>query len=419
MEALGSPIILSLPSTLQNTCFVPGSQSCEDVDDRCELINGHAYWTVTQTSSENCTTLCVAESDLEYMLDREYECGPCKVCPSDYRCKLDKDEIYFSLFRIKDDGKCEEKEEKENAVAEKMSKEGFKCGFCPVNLETAGHIYDPNQDTPMADKCTLKRGSHIMRYSPNWPAAACAVEQNITVEIRADNSGNIYTYNICELDTSKAEFYIENENEFFDMYNETLDKEEQGVSFRFVGPRGPGGWNSCNYSPIAIDLNRDGEVTRIQPKQVGRKEGWMIDITGDGDEEYLNEWFGPEEGILVDLSGKYDMFKEEATKNGRRVQDLIITGIHLLGDQGGQYADGFAKLKKRDADDNGILEAKELVGLHIWIDSNSNARLDNNELSNLADHKIVGLRVTHTGMKSTAILANGKEILTEDLWLNR
>jgi hypothetical protein len=436
-NTLGSPIILSLlPSTLQaparklsGTCFVPGSMSCDDHDDKCDEINGHAYWTVTEIASEKeqgrCNTECVAESDLEFMLDKGYECGPCRICPTDHRCKVDGGDIKYSLFRWKDDGKkCEEKCEKEDKVAEKMSKDGYQCGFCPPEVKKGDKnsdlIFDPNDVPPMPDKCTLKRALHVMRYSPNWPAAARAYfEENIQVQILAHNSGTIYTYNVSDIDTTQAEFHIDNEDEFLDMYDENLDKEEQGVSFRFVSPRGEGEWNSCNYSPIAIDLNRDGKVTRIRPKDVRRKEGWTIDITGDGDEEYLNEWFGPKEGILVDLSGKYDMFEEEATKHGRRVQDLIITGVHLLGDQGGQYTDGFAKLKKRDADANGIVEAKELIGLHIWIDSNSNARLDNKELSNLADHKIVGLRVTHIGMKSTAILANGKEIMTEDLWLNR
>jgi len=204
------------------------------------------------------------------------------------------------------------------------------------------------------------------------------------------------------------------------MYDELLEKDDQGVSVRFASPRGVGEWNSCKYSPIAIDLNQDGEITRIQPKDVGREEGWEIDITGDGEMEYLNEWFGPEDGILIDLSGFYEFYADEAAKHGRRVQEhVVISGMQLLGDQGGRYANGFAKLEKRDADGNGILENEELYGMHLWIDANSNARLDEGELKSLNQYKIAGLRVTHEGMKSTAILTNGSELMTEDLWLNR
>lgn len=433
------PLILQLPSrklTTQGECFVAGSESCGPPNSPyiCDTINGHAYWTVTDIASERgqCKTKCVAESDLEFILDEGYECGPCKVCATDFRCKLDSSDVKYTYFRVKNDGsgKCEEKCEREGKHGE-MHNQGYNCGFCPATYDTKDGtkdsiVLDPKGVPPVPDKCTLKRALHVMRYEPNWPA----LEEDVIVQVRADEpwgSGTIYNFTVSTIlegehypipTKNEAEFPIPDEIYPY-LYDKTKGKDEQGVSVRFVSPRGPGEWNSCNYSPIAIDLNNDGEVTRIEPQDVGRTEGWTIDITGDGDEEYLNEWFGPEEGILVDLSGQYGQFMEEAGKQGRRVQDLIITGVQLLGDQGHKYADGFEKLKVHDADGNGIVEAKELVGFHIWIDSNSNAKLDNNELSNLADHDIVGLRVTQNNFKSTAILANGTEILTEDLWLNR
>jgi len=407
---------------LYPSCMVPGSFSCSNPDDACDEINGHKYWTVTQTGQSNsaCSTRCVAESDLEFMLDQNYECGPCTICPSDMRCKMDDKDSKFSIFRIKSDGKCEEKCEKEEKVQEKFDKdEGYACGFCPFSVENASTLYDPEAVPPAPDKCTLKRALEIMRYEPNWPAAAKEAGEPgavVQIDIKAGNSGTIYEYPV-DYDYSKSEMYIVDKDQFYDMYNAAVDKNEQTVYVRFVSARGPGGWTSCNYSPIAIDLNRDGEITRLQAADVGR-EGWEVDITGDGELEFLNEWFGPEDGILVDLSGKYELFEEEAAKTGRRLQELVITGVQLLGDQGGQYANGFQKLANRDRDMNGILENKELVGLHIWLDANSNARLDDGELSNLADHGIAGLRVTHTGMKSTAIMRSGNEILMEDIWLN-
>ena len=345
---------------------------------------------------------------------RGYECGPCGICPSDNRCDLDHDDKKFSVVRIKSDGKCEQKCEKEDKAQEKMDKdEGWYCGFCPPEIDSddkdSNIVIDPDGKPPKCEKCTLKRAAHVMRYEPNWPA----IEADVTVQIKVHRTNNIYSYN--GFDTNHAEFHIDNEDEFFDMYDEELEKDEQGVSVRFVSPRGEGEWNSCAYSPIAIDLNRDGEITRIE-----REEGWEIDITGDGELEFLNEWFGPEDGILIDLSGQYELYAEQAAKHGRRVQEhLVISGVQLLGDQGGQYADGFAKLEKRDADGNGIVENTELYGLHLWIDANSNARLDEGELKSLAQYKIAGLRVTHNGMKSTAILTNGRELMTEDLWLKR
>lgn len=152
------------------------------------------------------------------------------------------------------------------------------------------------------------------------------------------------------------------------------------------------------YSPIALDLDQNNRIERLQGS-------FEFDLTGSGSKETLREWFGPNTGILVDL---YTLEGELEA----------ISGQHLFGDQGGLYKDGYAKLATLDSDNNGWVEGAELETLGIWTDANSNTKVDSGELSALVDHQIVGLRTTHTNYLSKAILANGKTMLSEDVWFS-
>ena len=150
-------------------------------------------------------------------------------------------------------------------------------------------------------------------------------------------------------------------------------------------------------TPIAIDTNHDGSVD----KMIG---SFAFDINGDGIQETLTEWFGPEEGILVSNA----LIAVDGSQH--------ISGEHLFGDTGGQFADGFAKLATLDADNDGVVAGQELLGLSIWTDRNSNARLDEGELSTLASHTISQLSVEHYRYAARATLNSGETLIMRDLW---
>lgn len=148
-----------------------------------------------------------------------------------------------------------------------------------------------------------------------------------------------------------------------------------------------------------MDLDHSGAVER----QFGN---FIIDITGDGEYEELSQWFAPTEGILVDIS--------------LQSADGSISGVQLFGDEGGNYANGFEKLAIHDSDGNGIVQGKELDGIAIWVDKNSNAKLDEGELSSLKDHKIVGLSTSsNDNLVSFAVLEDGSTMVMEDLYFFR
>ena len=146
-------------------------------------------------------------------------------------------------------------------------------------------------------------------------------------------------------------------------------------------------------SPIAIDLGNHGRIQRLSGD-------YAVDLDGDGIKEALSQWFAPSAGILV-----------TADANGQ------INGNELFGNVPGMYADGFAELATLDADHNGQLTGTELSGLAIWSDLNSNTVVDEGELSDLGDHLITSLAVTHYKYMARATKSDGRTLLMEDVWL--
>ena len=268
-------------------------------------------------------------------------------------------------------------------------------------------------------KCQLKRSDEMLKYEPNVPAS----RPDVYIEVEVYRTGETFKFyphvapHICDPDVypkcSKNSdgtglIPIVNQTIFNILFNEQEDWMGLSFKMRFVGDRGPGVWNSCSYSPIAFDLGRDGTVGHITDTEVGYK----IDISGDGEIEHLKEWFAPDEGILIDYHSS---------------DGSVISGEHLMGDMAGAYADGFAKLKTYDTNCDDRLIGDELDGLYIWVDKNSNLKLDKPELLNdddegelfTLDHfGIRALNTIHDDFKSYAELNDGNKMLMHDLWFD-
>jgi hypothetical protein len=162
-----------------------------------------------------------------------------------------------------------------------------------------------------------------------------------------------------------------------------------------------GGWSVCNYNtPIALDLDRSGAVERIVDGE------WHIDVTGDGDIKTFHEWFAPTEGILIDATVT--------------VVDGTVTGEHLFGDMGGTFADGFVKLGLHDHNQDGIISGDELADFAVWVDANSNAKVDTGEVRPLTAVGVHSLIIMHDeNYQSFASMDDGSLMLMEDLWFAR
>jgi len=226
--------------------------SCEDLSVKIESWRNPSPQ--AKGTAEEAEYMCAAKTVT-------CSCKP-KLCAG----KVDK----FTMYRYKaKDDKCEETCVEMTDFAKK-TQEGYD--LCPCN-DT------PPPGTPEfpPQSCVLKRGSQLFKFE-EWPE-----REDVKIQIQVVATGKIYEFAREDLDTSVPAFYIENMDVFMDLKNA---QDASGIQFRFVGNRGPGGWNTCKYSPIGLDLDQSGAVEYIE-KEV------TIDITGDGDMDELSEWFAP------------------------------------------------------------------------------------------------------------------------------
>lgn len=174
-------------------------------------------------------------------------------------------------------------------------------------------------------------------------------------------------------------------------------------------------------SPVMLDLNGDGKLgTTGVSTAKDRVDGEIgktvqFDIDGDGTKDTIEWMKGDGDGMLVDDS------------DGGATQSLQtdgeISGARLFGDQGGQFSNGYEKLKRFDKDGDGKLTGAELDGLKVWID-NGDARLGQGELKTLRELGITEISVQMHLEKNdrgedlmrSSFTQNGQSKVSEDVW---
>lgn len=207
-------------------------------------------------------------------------------------------------------------------------------------------------------------------------------------------SNGVYkTYHIHQYATT---YYLnDHEKEFFRNLKPGLFR----MAFQKSNGKMSNWFRLCHKNtPIALDIDGSGAVERIQGE-------FYIDLAASGETTKLHEWFAPTEGILIDTS--VEIF------NG------TITGEHLFGDMGDKFEDGFEKLEVHDGNGDNIIQGEELENIAIWVDGNSNTKVDEAELHDLSTFGIVALNTFSHDKKSYAVLQDGYFMMMEDLFFAR
>ncbi|MEJ7138511.1 SdrD B-like domain-containing protein, partial [Amphibiibacter pelophylacis] len=165
--------------------------------------------------------------------------------------------------------------------------------------------------------------------------------------------------------------------------------------------------NGAYQSPIALDLNNDGQINTAGLDAAGH----AFDLLGTGDKVHSG-WLAKGDGFLVidtNHNGKIDSINEMF---------------------GGALGAGFGKLAKYDTNGDGYINVHdaEFGTFKVWVDTNGDRITDPGELKTLAEVGIVALKVSyeidpsndgHGNIvieKSTAIMANGHEVLMGDVY---
>jgi hypothetical protein len=426
---------------LQSWVFKWSYRHCYVIEAATKLTNGACLMTHQTNISELCEELQYSSPGVN-IARTEIIFGCCDLA-GDGNVTVDVGDVRYADEGTQDGGN---KTTKFGDDAERKACETYQYN----NLtECTGPFCQATQT------CSLRRGLQQLRFD-SWPAVPEGEREEVIIQVMIIDTGEIYnfTHNTTGFPGKavngttpdnffiRPSFYVENQATFNALYNAQY---RDGIAMQFFSTRrGPGGWNSCIFSPIGIDIHRTGAVQMIEGNFSINIDGNTNTSTGfeEGD-EYLNFWFGPQVGILI-----HDPPNAE---NGTSSASGEITGKHLIGDMGGQYADGYAKLATFDANQgtfpfqlvvllelrvlivsfhshvfcnvasssDGEINGAELDKFHIWTDTNSNAHMDAGELHSLEQFEIVSLYTMHDCRKSRAVLEDGTEILTEDLWFSR
>lgn len=155
-------------------------------------------------------------------------------------------------------------------------------------------------------------------------------------------------------------------------------------------------------SPIILDLVGSGTIEasggnwRPHQHSFYPKHRRLFDFFGNGFPVAM-EWVGPNDGLLV---------KPKA--------DGSVDGSCLFGNATG-FNHGYEQLATMDTNLDGRVAGKELAGLSVWQDKNTNAKCEPGELRTLKQLGISELNLRHKDFKSTFVM-NGKTQAMFDWW---
>lgn len=155
-------------------------------------------------------------------------------------------------------------------------------------------------------------------------------------------------------------------------------------------------------SPIILDLVGSGTIEASQghwqphPNSFYPKSRRLFDFFGNGFPVAM-EWVGPNDGLLVQPKA-----------------DGTVDGSCLFGNATG-YTHGYEHLATLDTNLDGKVAGKELAGLSVWQDKNTNAKCEPGELRSVKELKITEFNLRHKDFKSSYVM-NGKTQAMFDWW---
>ena len=155
-------------------------------------------------------------------------------------------------------------------------------------------------------------------------------------------------------------------------------------------------------SPIVLDLSGSGKIAasngnwQPHPKAFYKDHRVLFDFFGNGFPVAM-EWVGPTDGLLVQPKS-----------------DGSVDGSCLFGNATG-YNNGYEQMAALDLNMDGHVSGKELSGLSVWQDKNTNGKCEAGELQTVRQLGISDFNLKHTNFKSTYTM-KGKTQAMFDWW---
>ncbi len=142
-------------------------------------------------------------------------------------------------------------------------------------------------------------------------------------------------------------------------------------------------------SPIALDLSGLNNKKTLEPTASKIK----FDHNNDGTKE-RSGWILPHMGLLV----------LDSNKNGQVDGGHELFGEYTNGKGKKTFANGYKALAQLDTNKSGYIDAKDkqFADLKVWVDKNSDAVTQSDELKTLTDLEITKIDTTYKPVKDTS-----------------
>jgi hypothetical protein len=131
--------------------------------------------------------------------------------------------------------------------------------------------------------------------------------------------------------------------------------------------------NSSEVGIIVIDMDQNGIAETLRGgdwEKMPKDDRWLdrnytreIKLMGNAEHR---EWIGPNTGVLL---------------TERRVGEVSLEDLVGTHTGGAKWDSGYDVLSQYDRNQNEILMGKELDSLFVWVDRNSNAMIDDDEIT--------------------------------------
>lgn len=163
--------------------------------------------------------------------------------------------------------------------------------------------------------------------------------------------------------------------------NDNSDSCSDGMCVPSRSEQNPGSGNKdkAGYAPNANNVNskQSGAALNLSGTTDIDKSGNKLyfDMNSDGFKERMLDWFGQDEGVLVN----------DTNRNGIVDNGSEIIGNRYLNSKGETTLDTLSLLRDFDANKDGVIDSKDNSGLSVWIDKNRNAETDEGELISIND----------------------------------
>ncbi|WP_415891703.1 calcium-binding protein [Neptuniibacter sp. PT8_73] len=300
-----------------------------------------------------------------------------------------------------------------------------------ISLGAASLNYDPENNRITSQGVGVSAGILTVQLTKNFNEDG-TYHHSLDISLKIGNK-KLFTKKITAEEGAEAVFeqirtkgigiYLDGQTrlDYYTYVNQQTANNQSALTFpewvnlnSNLDPSGSFGDAKAKESPIAIDLDRDGQIETLS-----QTENINFDLDDNGFAERTG-WIASDDALLV-----RDLNQDGVIDSGKE-----LFGNNTLLENGQKAANGYEALQELDLNADGVVDQSEVTAadIKLWRDYNSDGITQVGELITLEEAGIESLNTGYTNTNiddgkgntieqtSTATATDGSSIATADVW---